>query len=216
MRTRIRCRQVVIGGLAAFLIVPLIWSAIVVAQAALSFAARDGPIGLPGCDPIGDPDCSDGPFDVVTGDFDGDDILDVATANNATDDVTILLGDGDGNLTVFDRFPADVAPAAIAAGDIDGDLVLDLAVTNEFGDTVTILLGNGDGSFDPAGNLEVGQSPGGGSCLPISTMTKVWMWRRPISSTTRSVCSSVTGTERSKIRLRSRWKEVRSIWRRGM
>ena len=148
----------VIRGLAAFLIAPLIWSALVVAQAALSFAARiDVPIGSPGCDP----DCSDVPFDVATGDFDGDGVLDVATANNATDDVTILLGIGAGTLTVFGSFPADVAPVAIAAGDIDGNFVLDLVVANEFGDTVTILLGNGDGSFDPGGNLPVGLSPEG-------------------------------------------------------
>jgi sugar lactone lactonase YvrE len=102
------------------------------------------------------------------GDFNGDGILDVATANSAPDSnqtiyantVTISLGNGDGTFTTLPTHPATgTRPQSIVAGDFNGDGKLDLATTNNLDGTVTILLGNGDGTFTAAATPTTGPSP---------------------------------------------------------
>jgi hypothetical protein len=95
------------------------------------------------------------PFAVVTGDFNGDGILDLAVANaNGTSSgcyycgtVSILLGNGDGTFQPHMDFATGDGPVRIAVGDFNGDGKLDLAVANNTSPTVSILLGNGDGTF---------------------------------------------------------------------
>jgi len=98
-----------------------------------------------------------GPRAIAVGDFNGDGVPDLATANDTDPGtVTILLGNGDGTFTATATSPATGnAPYAIVVGDFNGDGIPDLAVANEcgtdpacrFAGTVTILLGNGDGTF---------------------------------------------------------------------
>ncbi|MGQ0630135.1 MAG: FG-GAP-like repeat-containing protein [Sporichthyaceae bacterium] len=94
----------------------------------------------------------DTPQSVTAGDFDGDGLLDLATANTAGDSVSLVLGDGDGTFTP--AVPRDTAvgdtPQSVTAGDFDGDGVLDLATANTAGNSVSLVLGDGDGTFTPA------------------------------------------------------------------
>src|SRR5262249_39272482 len=87
----------------------------------------------------------------VLADFNGDGIADIAVANFAAADVSILLGSGDGTFQPEGRFDATANPDAIAVADFNGDHVLDLAVLSEAAGstTVAILLGRGDGTFLP-------------------------------------------------------------------
>ena len=105
----------------------------------------------------------DAPFSVAVGDFDGDDVLDLAVANIETDNVSILLGDGDGTFTEAADSPVTVGdgPVSVAVGDFDGDDVLDLAVANVNSNIVSILLGDGDGTFTEAADspVTVGVAP---------------------------------------------------------
>ena len=102
-----------------------------------------------------------GPQSVVTGDFNGDGILDLAVTNSLSNTVTILLGNGDGTFTATQNSPATRnKPSGIVTGDFNGDGILDLAIANTLSNTVTILLGNGDGTFAAAADRpNTGNSP---------------------------------------------------------
>jgi hypothetical protein len=106
---------------------------------------------------------------IVTADFNGDGIIDLAVADFSTNTVYILLGNGDGTF-LFPSQPIGVGanPFAMTALDYNGDGITDLAVGN-YNDnpnpnpspgSVTLLIGNGDGSFStPLAPITVGQLP---------------------------------------------------------
>jgi uncharacterized repeat protein (TIGR01451 family) len=104
------------------------------------------------------PTTGSNPLAFVAGDFNGDGKMDIAVANYRSNNLTILLGNGDGSFAATDAAPATGSfPAAIVAGDFNKDGKLDLAVDNQCGTggactagTVTILLGDGTGNFTPA------------------------------------------------------------------
>ncbi len=138
-------------------LLPVLWFSVARAGQITFAPFTDLPLGPPGCEP--QVDCSEAPSGIVAGDFNGDGLADVATANNATDDVSVLWGDGAGLLAPAARVLADTQPAAIAAADFNADRRLDLAVANEAASTVTILLGDGAGGFERVANPRVGLAP---------------------------------------------------------
>ncbi|MBD3423088.1 MAG: T9SS type A sorting domain-containing protein, partial [Candidatus Latescibacteria bacterium] len=92
-------------------------------------------------------------------DLDGDGDIDLAVANAYSDNVSILLGNGDGTFTSAVNYGAGGAPQAVAVADLDGDGGLDLAVVNATSNNVSVLLGNGDGTFGSAVNYGTGVDP---------------------------------------------------------
>lgn len=100
-----------------------------------------------------------GPFDVQIADFNGDGKNDVAVTTASG--VSILFGDGKGNLGSPTVLLTGTVPTRIAIADFNGDHKLDIAVTNLGSNDVSILIGNGDGTFAPAVNLPVGMGPAG-------------------------------------------------------
>ena len=95
----------------------------------------------------------------AAGDFDGDGMSDLAVANKGSNDVWILLGNGDGTFAAGVVAAVGTAPDAIAAADLDRDGDLDLAVANSGSGNVSVLLGNGDGTFQTAVPYAAGTSP---------------------------------------------------------
>jgi large repetitive protein len=92
-----------------------------------------------------------GPQYAAAGDFNGDGIPDLVTANTGstgTGTVSILRGNGDGTFQAAVDYPAGAGPLAVTVADFNRDGKADLAVTGVSG--VYVLLGNGDGSFQAA------------------------------------------------------------------
>lgn len=96
------------------------------------------------------------PSQIVTADFNGDGIPDLAVLDNNGSTITILLGNGDGTFTAAAAPSISVNPFCIAVGDFNGDGKIDLAVTDSSSDLIAILLGNGDGTFTTAGTVHSG------------------------------------------------------------
>jgi hypothetical protein len=110
----------------------------------------DGTFTAPASSPDSIPSGVSGPVSLAVGDFNGDGILDLAVADYSSNNVSILLGNGDGSFTPMPQTPATGSgPYSVAVGDFNGDGILDLAVANNGSSNVSILLGNGDGTFTP-------------------------------------------------------------------
>jgi VCBS repeat-containing protein len=99
------------------------------------------------------------PDAIAAGDFNGDGVLDLAIANQASNTVSVLLGNGHGGFGPAVAYAVGSSPSSIAALDLNGDGKLDLVVTNTDSNTVSALLGNGSGGFAAATNFAVGSQP---------------------------------------------------------
>ncbi|MBI3845338.1 MAG: VCBS repeat-containing protein, partial [Planctomycetes bacterium] len=90
------------------------------------------------------------PVAVAIADLDGDSNLDFATANNATNTVSVAFNDGTGVFTFGPDLAVGNSPSAILATDLTGDGHVDIAVCNQADGTVSVLLGVGGGAFAAA------------------------------------------------------------------
>jgi FG-GAP-like repeat/Bacterial Ig-like domain (group 3) len=87
------------------------------------------------------------PVAIVTGDFDRDGALDIASIDYFAASVYISLGNGDGTFKFPVPYSVGSGPYSIASADFNNDTFVDLAVVNDDTSTVSVLLGNGDGTF---------------------------------------------------------------------
>lgn len=85
----------------------------------------------------------------LIGDFNGDGNWDLATANWGTNNVSILLGDGNGGFSGPTNFPVGGMPRVLVGADFNGDGNLDLAASDNLSEDVWLLLGDGQGNFQP-------------------------------------------------------------------
>jgi Chitobiase/beta-hexosaminidase C-terminal domain/FG-GAP-like repeat len=69
--------------------------------------------------------------------------------NYQSNNLSILLGAGDGTFQAAPTVAVGSAPWRIVLGDFDGDHNPDLAVSSHWSDIVSIVKGNGDGTFQP-------------------------------------------------------------------
>jgi hypothetical protein len=95
---------------------------------------------------------------IAIGDFNGDGNSDIVTANRGNhfvpgiggvndDDVSVLLGNGDGSFQPAVTYPVDSRPFSVAVADFDRDGKQDLVTSTEDTHDVRVLLGNGNGTF---------------------------------------------------------------------
>ncbi|WP_020470431.1 FG-GAP repeat domain-containing protein [Zavarzinella formosa] len=96
------------------------------------------------------------PEAIVSGDFNHDGKMDVATANEGADGISVLLGLGNGAFRPSANFPTGKPPTSLIMADLNGDGTLDLVTVNKSDDSVTVLLGSGTGSFKVSGTFAAG------------------------------------------------------------
>ena len=103
------------------------------------------------------------PFANSVADFNGDHILDVAVVNFNSNNVSVLLGKGDGTFEAAVNYNVGTEPSAITAVDLNNDGAPDIAVADEIGRTIAVLINNADGTgtFKPAVLYPAGQAPRG-------------------------------------------------------
>lgn len=99
------------------------------------------------------------PEGLAVGDFNEDGRLDIATANSDSDDVSVLLGNGNGTFQSGYSFGVGKNPMFLATGDLNLDGKLDLAVAETGADRVTVLFGKGNGLFDQPVPYPSGKGP---------------------------------------------------------
>jgi hypothetical protein len=85
------------------------------------------------------------PYDIATGDFNGDGQLDLAVAVSNSDGLHVLLGSGAGTFTTNTTYLPGVSCSGVCVADVDGDGILDLAVTGAVTNTLYLLKGQGSG-----------------------------------------------------------------------
>jgi cysteine-rich repeat protein len=122
------------------------------ADCALPFAAGTAGVG-------------DSPQAISAGDVDGDGDVDLATANEGSGDVSVLLNDGRGGFPEERRVAIALdAPKAVALVDLDGDGDVDLATANKSltdgaAGSASIFLNDGAGGFALAATVALGIEP---------------------------------------------------------
>jgi parallel beta-helix repeat protein len=99
------------------------------------------------------------PNEVVAGDFNADGHLDLATANTAAHNVSVLIGTGDGTFGSAVNYAVAMSPYGLCAAELSNDGALDLAVASGNASSISVLLGNGDGTFSVGGQYAVGTLP---------------------------------------------------------
>jgi hypothetical protein len=105
----------------------------------------------------------DGPISVAVVDLNGDGGLDIVTANAGpvpgSNDISVLLGNGDGSFQPQQRYPVGDLPESVAVADLNGDGNPDIVTANFSSSDVSVLMGNGDGSFQPQQRYPAGDLP---------------------------------------------------------
>jgi hypothetical protein len=99
------------------------------------------------------------PVAIARGDFNADGHPDLATANQKSDTVAVLLGRGDGTFRDALRSAAADGPSSVATGDFDLNGKRDVVVANPGLNKVSILRGRGNGEFRPPRQVTVGENP---------------------------------------------------------
>lgn len=100
------------------------------------------------------------PQAIATGDFNGDGRWDLATVNGTSDDVSVLLGNGNGTFRSAVSFGVGKIPLALVAEDMDRDGVLDLVLALSGSNQVAVLKGDGKGLFQ---KVTTSQAAGNGT-----------------------------------------------------
>ncbi len=99
------------------------------------------------------------PSSVFDSDLDGDGDIDLAVANEASNNVSIFINNGNGTYAAAVNYPAGTPPRSVTAANLDGDGDTDLAISNFGGNNVSILMNNGAGVFAAAVNYGAGTGP---------------------------------------------------------
>ena len=107
-----------------------------------------------------------GPAWIATGNFNSgsnaanpDNNLDMAVANQNSNTITILLGNGDGTFATGTPLTTGHGPVSVIASDIESIGSPDLIVANKTDNTIEVFHANGDGTFTAKTPFAAGTAP---------------------------------------------------------
>ena len=92
-------------------------------------------------------------------------------ANYGSDNVSILMNNGDGTFQTAVNYGAGDGASVLFCADLDGDTTLDLAVASYAGDSVFVLKNNGNGTFQTKVGYGVGDEPYSVFCADLDRDT---------------------------------------------
>ena len=116
-----------------------------------------GTFGAPTNFPVGT--CPCGNSCVKSADIDADGNIDLLVANQNSNDVSVLFGNGSGSFSTPVNYGVGNSPWSIELADFNSDTYIDIATSNRNSNNVSILLGNSIGSFSLSTNYAVGNLP---------------------------------------------------------
>jgi hypothetical protein len=111
------------------------------------------------------------PNALAVADINGDNRLDIVTANAGSNNITVLLGRGNGAFVVPGLILAmQNVPSSVALVDVNRDSRLDIVTTNQGSDSISIRLGDGFGNFGATVNTSVGNAttPAGPAAVAVA------------------------------------------------
>jgi hypothetical protein len=91
-----------------------------------------------------------------TADFDNDGRADIVASATASEDLWILLGNGDGTFGTPQEIDVGQEPHGVVALDVDGDADLDLVNCNRASGNLSLVLNDGAGTFGAPGYFDGG------------------------------------------------------------
>jgi hypothetical protein len=89
----------------------------------------------------------DQPFAIRTGDVNGDGWLDIGVANQGTNDLSVLMNQGDGTFVTTGSYGIGTLPWCLNGNDFDGDGDFDFVSVASAANRIVVLINNGSGQF---------------------------------------------------------------------
>ncbi|CAF3661745.1 unnamed protein product [Rotaria socialis] len=93
------------------------------------------------------------------GDFNNDAKLDILVVNYNNNEMSVLLGYGNGSFAKETRYSTDFISWSVGVGDFNNNNQLDIVLVSFFSQGMSVLLGCGNGSFANETRYSTGSSP---------------------------------------------------------
>jgi hypothetical protein len=141
-----------------------------------------------------------GPRFVTLGDVNGDGKSDLIAANQSSNNVSVLLGNGNGTFQAKVDYATATEPRSVALRDVNSDTKLDVITANTVSNKASVLLGNGDGTFQTKVDYTTGSGPYSVSLDDVNGDTKLDMVTANSATNTVSVLfGNGNGTFQAKV-----------------
>lgn len=95
---------------------------------------------------------------IASGDFDGDGLAEIVSANPTANSVSVVGFEGAG-IPVRVDLGVGLTPLTVRVADLNADGNLDIVTANNGSDNVSVILGNGDGTFQAGSEFPAGTRP---------------------------------------------------------
>jgi hypothetical protein len=149
------------------------------------------------------------PNSIAVGDFNSDGKVDLVTANEGTNTVSVAIGNGLGGFATGVLYTVGDLPNGVTVADFNADGKLDIATANSTSNNLSILLGNGLGVFTHNTTLTVNR-PVGIATGDLNGDGKLDIVSGNETANTASILLS--GSERSEIYWRNPNTNVSVVW----